>query len=295
MANMHRLGNREIKASLKGTDLYVYFKFGDVPNFSMNLLKGILDIQKAMISNNYLIDSVNVKRLIVKSHFPRFHHLGGDLEFFTQMIKDQNREALISYSHLCLDAMEMQRKISQDIITISHLEGHCLGGGLEAALAGQYVFASNHNIAVGFPESRFGLYPGHGGHWLCRELLGSEEKADNFLQQGKVFKAQEAIDIGLIDGVVDRVPEHLHFKKKMPFDREVLNDQMMRWVDKALELDARNISRMERLVSKQKSFKVKVLARALKPLKTVKNTIKDDTWRRARLFVEPPESVTSSS
>lgn len=292
---MHKLGNREIKTRLKGADLYVYFKFGDVPNFSINLLKGILEIQRTLIDNHYVIDGVEIKRLIVKSHFPKFHHLGGDLEYFTQMIKDQNREALISYSHLCLDAMEMQRKISQDIITISHLEGHCLGGGLEAALAGQYVFAANDNVAVGFPESRFGLYPGHGGHWLCRELLGTQEKADLFLQQGRLFKAQDAIDIGLIDGVADQVPENLEFKRKIPFDRAVLNEEMLRWVDKALHLDAGNIRRMERLVCKQRSFKVKVLARALKPLKTVKNIIKDDTWRRTGSMLDTSRRVGSAS
>jgi len=215
---MNTLGNKEIQTKLKGSDLYAYFRFGNVPNFSMTLLEGILDIQRALIDNNYVINEVSVKRLIVKSHFPMFHHLGGDLEFFTQMIKDQNKEALIAYSHLCLDAMEMQRKISQNIITISHLEGHCLGGGLESALAGQYVFAANDKVAVGFPESRFGLYPGHGGHAICKEILGTQEKADAFLKRGKVFKAKEAIDIGLIDGVMDKVPDNLEFKKKTPFD-----------------------------------------------------------------------------
>lgn len=281
MGSMNKLGSRDIRVRLKGTDLYVYFKFGDVPNFSMNLLQGILDIQKTLISNRYVVDGVCIKRLIIKSHFPKFHHLGGDLEFFTQMIKDKNREALVSYSHLCLDAMEMQRIISQDIITISHLEGHCLGGGLEAALAGQYVFAASNKVAVGFPESRFGLYPGHGGHWLCRELLGTQEKADEFLQQGKLFKAQDAVDIGLIDGVASRVPENLVFKKKYPFDRTVLNKEMLRWVDKALQLDAANIERMEKLVGKQRSLKVKILAKGLKPLKTVKNILKDGTWGSA--------------
>ncbi len=281
---MDKLGNKEIKTRLKGNDLYVYFKFCNVPNFSMTLLEGILGIQRALIGNDFVIDSVRVKRLIVKSHFPVFHHLGGDLEFFTQMIKDQNREALISYSHLCLDAMEMQRRISQHIITISHLEGHCLGGGLEAALAGQYVFAANDKVAVGFPESRFGLYPGHGGHSICREILGTEEKADEFLKKGKVFKARDAIAVGLIDGVKDHVPDNLEFRKKSLFDRDVLNEEMLRWVDKALVLDGNSIKRMERLISKQSSVKMKVLARMLRPLKTAKNMVKDDTWGRTNLF-----------
>ena len=238
---MNKLGNKEIGTKLKGRDLYAYFKFDRVPNFSMTVLEGILEIQRAIMDNNFIVNGVRIRRLIVKSHFPLFHHVGGDLEFFTQMIKDKNRKALIDYSHLCLDAMEMQRQLSKEVITISHLEGHCLGGGLEAALAGQYVFAANEKVTVGFPESRFGLYPGHGGHSICKEILGTEKLADEFLRRGKVFNAKDAVEIGLIDDVMARLPEKLEFKKKPLFDRQLLNEEMLRWVDKALELDSKNI------------------------------------------------------
>jgi len=53
---------------------------------------------------------------------------------------------------------------------------------------------------------------------------------------------------------------------------------MLRWVDKALELDGRSIKRMERLISKQRSVKMKVLAKILRPIKTTKNIVKDNTW-----------------
>jgi len=99
----------------------------------------------------------------------------------------------------------------------------------------------------------------------------------------------------LIDGVIDRIPDNLEFRKKLPFDRELLNKQMLKWVDKALELDAKNIKRMERLISRQRSLKMKVLARALRPLKTIRNLTKDATWERVNPFMKTNMKVISSS
>ena len=68
---MNKLGNKEIRTTLKGRDLYVYFKFDRVPNFSMTVLEGILEIQRAITDNNFVVNGVKISCLLYTSPSPR--------------------------------------------------------------------------------------------------------------------------------------------------------------------------------------------------------------------------------
>jgi enoyl-CoA hydratase/carnithine racemase len=83
--------------------------------------------------------------------------------------------------------------------TIAAIEGHCLGGGLELALACD-IRVAGESSTLGLPEVRLGVFPAGGGTERLPRLIG-ESKARLLIYTGDTIGAQEAGRIGLIDRV----------------------------------------------------------------------------------------------
>ncbi|MDX2082706.1 MAG: 3-hydroxyacyl-CoA dehydrogenase NAD-binding domain-containing protein [Rickettsiales bacterium] len=91
-------------------------------------------------------------------------------------------------------------KISQlKIPTIAVIDGACLGGGLELALACQYrVAIVDKKTMLGLPEVNLGIIPGFGGTQRLPKLIGLQE-ALKIILSGKAVDARKAFKIGLVD------------------------------------------------------------------------------------------------
>ena len=83
------------------------------------------------------------------------------------------------------------------IPTIAAIEGHCLGGGLELALACDLRVASETS-ALGLPEVKLGVFPGGGGTERLPRLIG-EARARELIYTGEPVEAREAWRIGLVN------------------------------------------------------------------------------------------------
>jgi len=88
---------------------------------------------------------------------------------------------------------------------IAAINGNCLGGGLELAMACHYRVAVK-GINVGLPEVQIGLIPGGGGTQRLPRLVGLRYGLE-MITIGKPIKAEIGFQRGLIDDVVD--PEKL--------------------------------------------------------------------------------------
>ncbi len=84
--------------------------------------------------------------------------------------------------------------------TIAAIEGFCLGGGLELALACDLRVASQTS-RLGLPEVKLGVFPAGGGTERLPRLIG-EARARELIYTGEPVDAQEAWRIGLINRVV---------------------------------------------------------------------------------------------
>jgi enoyl-CoA hydratase/carnithine racemase len=84
--------------------------------------------------------------------------------------------------------------------TIAAIEGHCLGGGLELALACDLRVASATS-SLGLPEIKLGLFPAGGGTERLPRLIG-ESRARELMYTGNTIDAQEAYRIGLVNRLV---------------------------------------------------------------------------------------------
>jgi enoyl-CoA hydratase len=100
--------------------------------------------------------------------------------------------------HLWNDAVS--RLASSNGLTIAVVNGVCLGGGLELALACHLRFCSE-KARLGLPELGLGLMPGLGGIYRLVHLVG-RSKALELLVGGDLVTAAEALRLGLANRVV---------------------------------------------------------------------------------------------
>jgi enoyl-CoA hydratase len=85
------------------------------------------------------------------------------------------------------------------IPTIAAIEGHCLGGGLELALACDLRVASETS-RLGLPELKLGVFPAGGGTERLPRLIG-ESRARELIYTGEPVDAREAWRMGLVNRV----------------------------------------------------------------------------------------------
>jgi 3-hydroxyacyl-CoA dehydrogenase/enoyl-CoA hydratase/3-hydroxybutyryl-CoA epimerase len=90
------------------------------------------------------------------------------------------------------------------IPTCAAIHGACAGGGYEITLACDWRVASDDPATrIGLPETTLGLIPAWGGCTRLPRLIGAE-KAAEVIVKGKLYSAQEAKQLGLVDELVSR-------------------------------------------------------------------------------------------
>ncbi len=88
---------------------------------------------------------------------------------------------------------------------IAAVNGYALGGGLELALACDFIYASTR-AKVGFPEVTLGIMPGFGGTQNLARLIGAN-KANELIFTGRMISADKALAWGIVNEVFP--PEEL--------------------------------------------------------------------------------------
>ena len=125
-------------------------------------------------------------------------------------VRDLNTESAVS-DFLRLPHQLMTRIYRMDKLVIAAINGYCLGGGLEVALACDFRIAAsdlkdtagNELAFLGFPEVKLGLVPALGGTSSLLATIGRSNAAD-VLYSGRLITASRAREIGLVDSVVPR-------------------------------------------------------------------------------------------
>jgi enoyl-CoA hydratase/carnithine racemase len=145
---------------------------------------------------NAAIDEVrfdeSVAAAVVVSDLPKFFSAGADLNMF-RSVSSKARAMTILHMHEVLRKIEHTPKVF-----IAAIAGHCLGGGLEIALATDFRFAAEGDYRIGVPEVTLGLLPGNGGTQRLPRLIG-RQKAMELLLTGKPLDPKAAAALGIID------------------------------------------------------------------------------------------------
>ncbi len=125
---------------------------------------------------------------------------GADLRGVGEFYKSLTSTQRLRRSELVPGLGGITKNLSIDKPIIAAVNGHCLAGGLEIALACDLRIASD-NASFGLPEVTRGIIPGAGGTQRLPRLIGPERALD-LIMSGRRIDAQEACRIGLVSRVV---------------------------------------------------------------------------------------------
>lgn len=139
----------------------------------------------------------SVQSAVIISAKPGCFVAGADI---SMLEKCKNAKEATEISHgaqILFDRLEQSRKP-----VVAAINGVCLGGGLELALACHYRIATkDKKTSLGLPEVMLGLLPGGGGTQRLPKLTSVLTALDLELT-GKAVKADKAKKLGIVDLVV---------------------------------------------------------------------------------------------
>ncbi|TAM78403.1 enoyl-CoA hydratase/isomerase family protein [bacterium] len=105
--------------------------------------------------------------------------------------------------YFCLHANETLSRLEQTPkLVVAALNGHCVGGGLEIAMACDLRIARKDAGKIGLPEVALGVLPGTGGTQRLARLVG-KARALELLVSGRTFSFEQAQDYGIVNEIYE--------------------------------------------------------------------------------------------
>jgi enoyl-CoA hydratase/carnithine racemase len=106
--------------------------------------------------------------------------------------------------YFCLHANETLLRLEHTPkLVIAAINGHCVGGGLEIAMAADLRIARQDAGKIGLPEVNLGVLPGTGGTQRLSRLIG-KSRAIELMVTGNTFTFEEAKEMGIINDIFER-------------------------------------------------------------------------------------------
>ncbi len=134
----------------------------------------------------------DIHAVVVTSAAEKFFSTGADVKGFAAGTT-RSRLMVPTLAHETFRKME-----NTPFIFVAAITGHCLGGGLELALACDLRFASEGSYQIGLPEVTLGLFPGSGGTQRLPRLVGLSRGLE-MIVEGSTMTPAQAKEAGIVD------------------------------------------------------------------------------------------------
>ncbi len=185
------------KISYEIKDNIAYIGFGMNEEKSMTTLteEVMLDFDKGLDE----VATSSAKGLVLFSHIPNCFIAGADIGMISRMSTGVEAAQAAEKGQTVANKIEDLK-----IPTIACVDGACLGGGLELALACDTIICSDSNkTKLGLPEVKLGLLPGCGGTYRLPKRVGLPGSLDLILT-GKMLNGKRAKKMCLVDFVMPK-------------------------------------------------------------------------------------------
>lgn len=151
------------------------------------------DIDEAVLRARF-DDSVYV--IVIAGEGEKFFCAGADISMLDAVTPS------FKYA-FCLHANETMLRLEHSPkLVIAALGGHCVGGGLEIALAADLRYARRGSGKCGLPEVALGVLPGTGGTQRLARAVGAS-RAIQLMADGTTFDYDRAEELGLVNGQLE--------------------------------------------------------------------------------------------
>src|SRR6184192_3549883 len=148
---------------------------------------------------DFIENDAALRGLIIASAKKSIFIAGADLKTLLQQAQSGEMREFIAKGQRIFS-----RLADLKIPTVAAIHGASAGGGYEVTLACDYRIGSDDPATrIGLPETTLGLIPAWGGCTRLSRLIGVEKAAEVILK-GKLYSAQEALKLGLVDEVARR-------------------------------------------------------------------------------------------
>jgi enoyl-CoA hydratase len=159
---------------------------------SLNSLNtGVLDELKHAMCR--LETDVDVRVVVLTGAGDKAFAAGADIREMAGMTNMEGHAFAVKGQSVMLAVRRMKKPV------IAAVNGYALGGGLELAMACDFIYASE-KAKFGLPEVTLGIMPGFGGTWSLVRLVGPN-KASELIFSGKIIDANKACEWGIVNEV----------------------------------------------------------------------------------------------
>lgn len=135
-----------------------------------------------------------VQVIVITGEGEKFFCAGADIQML------QNVTPTFKY-YFCLHANETLLRLEQTPkLVIAAINGHCVGGGLEVAMAADLRLARKGAGKMGLPEVSLGVLPGTGGTQRLVRLVG-KSKAIELMATAELFAFERGLELGIINSI----------------------------------------------------------------------------------------------
>ncbi len=170
----------------------------DDPQQSANTMRPQFVEDFAAMVDHLVAMGADLRGVLLRSAKSTFF-AGGDLKEL-QAAGPADAPAILALTGRVQRAMIALETLGKPVVAV--LQGSALGGGLELALACHHrVAVRNPKARFGLPEVSLGLLPGGGGIVRTVRMFGVVDALMKLLLKGPQLKAEQALELGLIDAL----------------------------------------------------------------------------------------------